>query len=580
MSPIGFENILTQLFQPYFYYPVILLTISCICVKILLGHYHFLGRRTRSIIYLIPLAIPVVVMSFFHPEATAKTINFEIVETIVKSNSGEVLFTKGTLSTVEILSITGILCLIALALGTAFFASMIFFGDRIATKLFHVIMLTPDEYPCLQKSVNQMAQKLNLSTPKIGMVEDIRPNAFTIGYGRRAILVFSIGLLDLLNEEELVAVASHELAHLKNHDFFFKTLSNALNIISFFNPLAYVTASAAQREREMLADESGAKLLEQPKLLAKALAKICKALQRFPKEGPLVRLTSSLFLVSPIAQRPAILATHPRVNQRIRNIAKLTSKAPSAHYNVAIALTLSLLIIFAGIATSYSLINIRTSFMQNDSPMISFHSPSDKPESSFMQNLENISILTPIPPHTVEYVTGPAPKCIHVEATIGTNVSLQIHSDALDAKYESIREGSIICVNDSGISEAVADVYNHSMIDQHPAVEDEQIEFVIAGKYEATVGNNTTFGQKDAHFSFFINNAEAPSAKLGKCWSASYKGEDAQLFNLERFPFFAFFTPCIVIVSSKISRLGARSIFVDDLVACPGSLALSMVDMT
>ena len=519
MSPIGFESILTQLFQPYFYYSVILLTISSICVKILLRHYHFLGRRARSIIYLIPLAIPVVVMLFFHPGTTAKIVGF--VKSTVESNSGEIVFSEVIFST-EILSVTGILCLIGLTLGTAFFVTIIFFGDRIATKLFHVIMLTPDEYPWLQKRVNGIAQKFNLSTPKIGIVENLRPNAFTIGYGHRAILVFSIGLLDLLNEEELASVASHELAHLKNHDFFFKTLSNALNIISFFNPFAYITASAAQREREMLADESGAKLLEQPKLLAKALAKICKALQTLPKEGPLVRLASSLFLVSPIARRPEVLATHPRVNQRVRNIARLTSKATSVHCNVAIALTLSLLIIFGGIAASYSLINIRTSFMQNDSPIISLHQPIDKPKSSFMLNLKNRSILTPIPTHAVEYVTGPAPKCIHVKATTGAVMLLQIESDTLDAKYESIGGGRLI-----GVSEAVVEMYGHSMFGQHPAVEDEQFEFVSVAKCEPRIGNNITLGQKDVHFSFFINNAETTSAKLGKCWRMSCEGEDA-----------------------------------------------------
>jgi len=544
MSPLGFESILTQLFQPYFYYSVILLTISSICIKILLRHYHFLGRRARSIIYLIPLAIPVVIMLFFHPETMAKIIIF--AETIVESNSGKIVYEEIFLSTAEVLSITGILCLIGLTLGTAFFVTIIFFGDKIATKLFHVIMLTPDEYPWLQKKVNVIAQKFNLSTPKIGIVEDLRPNAFAIGHGCRAILVFSIGLLDLLNKDELAAVASHELAHLKNHDFFFKTLSNALNIVSFFNPFAYITASAAQREREMLADESGAKLLEQPKLLAKAIAKICKALQTLPKEGPLARLTSNLFLVSPIARRPEILATHPRVNQRVRNIARLTSKATSVHYNVAIALALSLLIIFGGIAASYSLINLRTSLMQNDSTMISLHQPIDKQKSGFMLGLKNRNILTPIPPHAAEYVTAPVTKCIQVEATTGA--IMRIGSDTLDAKYESVGGGRLIGLSDSEIGEPVADMYRHSMIDQHPAVEDEQFEFVSVGKCQRRIGNNTTLGQKDAHFSFFINNAETTSANLGKSWRMSNAGEETQLSNLERFPFTTFFAQCIVIL--------------------------------
>ena len=128
MSSISLESILTQLFQPYFYYSVILLTISAVCIKILLRHYHFLGRRAKSIIYLIPLIIPVVVMSFFHPEVTARMVSS--VKSTVKSNGGKFAFV--TIFSTETLSITGILCLIGLTLGTAFFITVIFFGDKIA----------------------------------------------------------------------------------------------------------------------------------------------------------------------------------------------------------------------------------------------------------------------------------------------------------------------------------------------------------------------------------------------------------------------------------------------------------------
>ena len=63
------------------------------------------------------------------------------------------------------------------------------------------------------------------------------PNAFTIGYGRKTVMVFSLGLLNMLDLDELTAVVSHELAHVKAKDYLFKTASYALNILSFFNPL-------------------------------------------------------------------------------------------------------------------------------------------------------------------------------------------------------------------------------------------------------------------------------------------------------------------------------------------------------
>ena len=67
-------------------------------------------------------------------------------------------------------------------------------------------------------------------------------------------IVFSLGLLNMLDLDELTAVASHELAHVKSRDYLFKSLSYALNILSFFNPFSYLTVSHFQKERELLAD--------------------------------------------------------------------------------------------------------------------------------------------------------------------------------------------------------------------------------------------------------------------------------------------------------------------------------------
>ena len=179
-----------------------------------------------------------------------------------------------------------------------------------------------------------------------------------------------------------------------------------------------------------------------------SFAKIHKVLQTFPKESLLARLTSSLFLVSPIARKSEIFATHPHVNQRVRNIARLTSKNSLVHRNAAVAVTLSLLIIFGGITASYYLINIQTSFIQKDSPIISLHQPTD----NFMLNPKNGNILLSIPTYTLKYVTRPTPKCIHVKATTGTiMLSLQTELENLEAKYESIDGNRLINISNSEI---------------------------------------------------------------------------------------------------------------------------------
>jgi heat shock protein HtpX len=396
MFPGSLDNVLAQVFQPYFYYSMILLVISFICVKAFLRYDHSVSRRTRSAAYILPLMIPLLVFTVFHPATMASTVNGSSATgiLIMSTNLGSAnappfqsLF--GQLQSfpgispppsivlaflpqqTEMLSVTGILCLVGLVIALCYFTVMTAFDDKIVARVFHIIPLKQEEYKQLQRNVDELSQELTMRPPTIGIMEDLRPNAFVAGYGNKTMLVFSIGMLNVLDEKELTAVAAHELSHIKNHDFFFKTFSYTLTMVSFLNPIGYFAASAAQREREMLADEDGAKLLEQPGILARALSKTYEVLRSFPKEDLTVRLTSSLFLVSPIARRPEILATHPRVNQRIENITKMATKTAKTRRNMAITVALSFLLILGGLMAGYPLVKIQTSFVEGQPSLVS-----------------------------------------------------------------------------------------------------------------------------------------------------------------------------------------------------------------
>jgi len=372
---MGFEGILNQIFQPYFYYSVMVLVVSFACIKILTKYCSFIGQRTKSLLYLVPLALPLAVMLMFVPSTGIQDKTLRAISTTIASGpfsfgrfwrsppqTGYIL----TVSTITVFSVTGIVCIIGLVVGALFAFSMVLADDRVARKVLHVILLSPNEYQWLQAKIADFSKKFAIATPKIGVVEDLRPNAFTIGYGQNATIVFSMGLFNILSKNELIAVASHELAHVKNNDFFFKTLSNALTIVSFFNPVSYVASSSAQREREMFADERAIQLLEKPSALSDALAKICRAIQTLPKESVLVNFSSSLLVASSVLHRVGILSTHPRLDMRLRNISAPKPRSRRwSRRNTQLAFLLSLILIASAVAVSLAMVDLQVNFTAN-----------------------------------------------------------------------------------------------------------------------------------------------------------------------------------------------------------------------
>ena len=283
---------------------------------------------------------------------------------MIQPSPQQLIVTLVAFSTSQILSITGIICIIGLAVGGIYAVTTLALGDWIAGRVLNVINLAPNEYEWLQKEIAEVAKKLSIATPQVALVEDLRPNAFTMGFGRKTRIVFTLGLLNVLDKEEIFAVASHELAHIKSHDFLFKTLSNSLTAVSFFNPLAYFSFFNAQREREMLADENGAKLLQKPDTLANALTKISSALKNLPKEGRFVRLTANLLVTSPIIHRPQILSAHPKIDLRLRNISQLNMPKPKIvkTNKLVAAMVLACIIVIAAATVTGALANLQAGY--------------------------------------------------------------------------------------------------------------------------------------------------------------------------------------------------------------------------
>ena len=230
---------------------------------------------------------------------------------------------------------TGLLCIIGLVFGAATLAVSYLFGVRIVKRCQGVMDVTAEDEPRLFKSVEKLASRVGVATPRIGLTENLQPNAFTIGYGDNAMVVFSSGLISTLNQVELEAVIAHELAHIKNRDFHLMTIVSSLKVVAFFNPASYLSASMLAREREYLADDIGSKATGRKNTLKRALIKIAST--SVPQRRAIIPdLVSGLFIYSQIGSLKAAFTSHPSLDMRLDRIGHGGAGAKSDKYKAAL----------------------------------------------------------------------------------------------------------------------------------------------------------------------------------------------------------------------------------------------------
>jgi len=229
------------------------------------------------------------------------------------------------------------------------------FSDKIVLWIYRARELKKNEHPEVHEIVREVAHKADIPMPRLYIVESAQPNAFATGRNEKnAVVAFTTGILTLLNKEELKGVIAHEISHVKNKDILITTIAatiagvisylanmaqwamifgggrdddNRANMLSLIllmiiTPIiAMLLQMAISRSREYLADESGARILKNPKGLATALAKLHKGVQTTPmRKGD--RATASLFILNPFSAKGVftLLSTHPPVEERIKRL--------------------------------------------------------------------------------------------------------------------------------------------------------------------------------------------------------------------------------------------------------------------
>ncbi|MEN9338059.1 MAG: hypothetical protein RIQ41_373 [Candidatus Parcubacteria bacterium] len=197
---------------------------------------------------------------------------------------------------------------LVVSLGMNFFAY--WFSDKLVLSMAHATPIeSREQYPELWNTMENLCITAGLPMPKLYIIDDPAPNAFATGRDKEhAVVAVTTGLLPLLTKSELEGVLAHELAHIGNRDMLVGTIvvvfAGLISFVADFalrasmfgggsdekkNPfflvlgilaiiLAPIAATiiklAVSREREYLADATGALITRYPEGLASALQKI------------------------------------------------------------------------------------------------------------------------------------------------------------------------------------------------------------------------------------------------------------------------------------------------------------------
>ena len=246
---------------------------------------------------------------------------------------------------------------LALSLGSAF--TSYFAGDRIVLAQSQARELAPNEETELHNVVETLAIGLGIPVPKLFVIEDSAPNAFATGRDPlHASVVVTRGLIDKMDRTELEGVIAHELSHVGNRDIRVMLLvtilvgtvalladwmwrsmfwgrgrgrdrggGNAIIavvaiVLAILTPIiATLIQLAVSRQREYLADASGALLTRYPPGLASALRKIAADREVLEVAN---KATASLYIANPLKDAPTFLDhlfdTHPPIEERIKRL--------------------------------------------------------------------------------------------------------------------------------------------------------------------------------------------------------------------------------------------------------------------
>jgi heat shock protein HtpX len=249
---------------------------------------------------------------------------------------------------------------VVIAIGYAWF--QYYLAGSQALSMSGAIEIQKADNPRLFRIVENLCITTGTPMPKVYIINDQAPNAFATGRDpQHASVAATSGLLDLMDDAELEGIMAHELGHVRNYDIRVSMivfglvvavgfLADMLVRMSFFggnrrdngggNPVVMIfgliamivaplVASMVQlaisRQREYLADATGALTTRHPEALARALQKLGEYGRPLQKHNSSM---AHMWIADPekpsVAER--LMSTHPPIAERIARLQEMGGK--------------------------------------------------------------------------------------------------------------------------------------------------------------------------------------------------------------------------------------------------------------
>jgi Zn-dependent protease with chaperone function len=250
---------------------------------------------------------------------------------------------------------------IVTVIGALLFAVQMAWHVRTVRRRTNFRFVDDQDEPRLCRIVEPLAIAAGLPTPYVGVIDSPALNAFACGIRQKhAVLVFTRGLIDALDDDELAAVAAHEIVHIVNGDIRLIAATNVcLDTLKLLQPrpstqrrkrihaacslavLAYVmpvmvvlflvimflrrlavdgshpTRLLVASAREFIADAEAARLTQNP-------AALVSALRRIERRSVIPGLAAGQDAMMIDGAHEGAFATYPTIAERVAAIVSVT----------------------------------------------------------------------------------------------------------------------------------------------------------------------------------------------------------------------------------------------------------------